>query len=32
MKIGVTVKVIYDPEVEPMIDNGILNYKDDIVW
>ncbi|PIM95406.1 Electron transfer flavoprotein small subunit [Candidatus Hodgkinia cicadicola] len=27
MKVGITVKVIYDPEVKPMVDNGILNYK-----
>ncbi len=27
MEIGITVKVIYDPEVKPMVDNGILNYK-----
>ncbi|KON71433.1 Electron transfer flavoprotein small subunit [Candidatus Hodgkinia cicadicola] len=27
MKVGITVKIIYDLEVKPMVDNGILNYK-----
>ncbi len=27
MKIIVTVKIIYDPEIKPEVDNGILNYK-----
>ncbi len=27
MKIGVTAKIIYDLEVKPVVNNGILDYK-----
>ncbi len=26
MKIGITAKVIYDPEIEPVVNNGVLDY------
>ncbi len=27
MKVWITVKIIYDPEFKPMVDNEIPNYK-----
>ncbi len=27
MKVGVTAKIIYDPEIEPVLNNGILCYE-----